>query len=82
MGVDSTLYDQVLDTCITLGLVPERFQQLQLSGLDLYFAMARGYRGAQALDMSKYFNTNYHYLVCQLLPDSCFVWNAAQRALF
>ena len=47
--------------CVLLGLVPERFSALK--GLDLYFAMARGYEGAPALDMSKYLNTNYHYLV-------------------
>jgi hypothetical protein len=47
-------------TC-TLGLIPERFKGLQ--GLELYFALARGHKDAPALDMSKYFNTNYHYLV-------------------
>ena len=52
---------QVLDMCMLLGLVPERFSALK--GLDLYFAMARGYESAPALDMSKYLNTNYHYLV-------------------
>lgn len=48
---------------LVLGLVPDRFKTQGLSGLDLYFAMARGYEGAPALDMSKYLNTNYHYLV-------------------
>ena len=62
IGLDSTLYDQVLDMSVMLGLVPARFEGL--SGLDLYFAMARGCEGAAALDMSKYFNTNYHYEVC------------------
>ena len=52
---------QVLDMCILLGLVPERFGSLK--GLELYFAMARGFEDVLALDMSKYFNTNYHYLV-------------------
>jgi 5-methyltetrahydropteroyltriglutamate--homocysteine methyltransferase len=67
VGVDSTLYDQILDMSCTLGLIPERFQQLK--GLALYFAMARGHKDAPALDMSKYFNTNYHYLV-RYLPSS------------
>ena len=61
VGVDSTLYDQVLDMTWSLGLVPDRFSHLE--GLQLYFAMARGHKDAPALDMSKYFNTNYHYLV-------------------
>jgi Cobalamin-independent synthase, N-terminal domain len=66
VGVDSTLYDQVLDMSAVFGLVPERFNKLQ--GLERYFAMARGAGGAQALDMSKYFNTNYHYLVRSCSP--------------
>ena len=37
-----------------------------LSGYDLYFAMARGVPGTEALDMSKFFDTNYHYLVPEL----------------
>ena len=61
IGVDSTLYDHILDMTFTLGLQPPRFKGL--SGLDLYFAMARGAAGVEALDMSKFFNTNYHYLV-------------------
>lgn len=46
-----------------LGLAPDRFKAKNLSGLDLYFALCRGHEGAPALDMSKYLNTNYHYLV-------------------
>lgn len=63
------IYMQVLDMCMTLGLVPDRFKSLK--GLELYFAMARGYEGAPALDMSKYLNTNYHYLVrpCSVLQQ-------------
>lgn len=67
VGLDGTLYDQVLDMIATLGLAPERFKGL--ADYELYFAMARGVEGAQALDMSKYFNTNYHFLV-RILPDS------------
>jgi 5-methyltetrahydropteroyltriglutamate--homocysteine methyltransferase len=59
---DHTLYDHVLDWTFRLGCVPERFQGVK-AGLDTYFAMARGVDGAPALDMSKFFGTNYHYLV-------------------
>ena len=61
IGLDGTLYDQILDWVFALGLTPPRFSNL--SGYDLYFAMARGAEGAVALDMSKYFDTNYHYMV-------------------
>lgn len=61
VGLDGTLYDQVLDWIFALGLAPSRFSKL--SGYDLYFAMARGTEGAVALDMSKFFDTNYHYMV-------------------
>lgn len=61
VGIDGTLYDQVLDTTYMLGLAPTRFKDF--SGLDLYFAMARGGGGVDAMDMSKFFDTNYHYIV-------------------
>jgi 5-methyltetrahydropteroyltriglutamate--homocysteine methyltransferase len=61
IGLDGTLYDQVLDTTFLLGLAPQRFKHLH--GLELYFAMARGAPGVAALDMSKFFDTNYHYEV-------------------
>lgn len=69
VGLDGTLYDQTLDWVFYLGLAPPRFASL--SGLDLYFAMARGTDAIQpALDMSKYFDTNYHYLKPELCEDS------------
>ncbi|GAX84629.1 hypothetical protein CEUSTIGMA_g12050.t1 [Chlamydomonas eustigma] len=68
VGLDSTLYDHVLDTAFWLGAVPNRFQHL--SGLQQYFAMARGAEGKPALDMSKLFDTNYHFLVPELEPDT------------
>ncbi|MEN9252230.1 MAG: 5-methyltetrahydropteroyltriglutamate--homocysteine S-methyltransferase [Thermostichales cyanobacterium BF4_bins_65] len=58
---ESSLYDHVLDWALRLGLVPERF--LALTGLNRYFAMARGQDGIPALEMTKWFDTNYHYLV-------------------
>lgn len=64
---DFTFYDHVLDTAVMFGLVPPRFDY---NGgdipLDLYFAMARGSAGAQACEMTKWFNTNYHYIVPEI----------------
>ncbi|MCX7989709.1 MAG: 5-methyltetrahydropteroyltriglutamate--homocysteine S-methyltransferase [Aquificaceae bacterium] len=54
-------YDFMLDMAVTLGAIPGRFGTYK--GLESYFQMARG---AQALEMTKYFNTNYHYLVPEL----------------
>ncbi|MGQ9872974.1 5-methyltetrahydropteroyltriglutamate--homocysteine S-methyltransferase [Leptodesmis sp.] len=61
---DTTLYDHVLDWSVRLGLIPDRFRHL--SGLDRYFAMARGKDGIPALEMTKWFDTNYHYLVPEI----------------
>ncbi|PSO50440.1 MAG: 5-methyltetrahydropteroyltriglutamate--homocysteine S-methyltransferase [Cyanobacteria bacterium SW_9_44_58] len=58
---DATLYDHVLDWAVRLGIIPQRFRNL--SGLDRYFAMARGKNEIPALEMTKWFDTNYHYLV-------------------
>ena len=61
IGVGSaTLYDQMLDWTVRFGLIPPRFRELE--GLTRYFAMARGVPGIPALDMTKWFDTNYHYL--------------------
>ncbi|CDF34201.1 5-methyltetrahydropteroyltriglutamate--homocysteine methyltransferase [Chondrus crispus] len=61
---DHTLYDPVLDWTRRLGCVPPRFAHLP--ALDRYFAMARGVDDAPALDLSKFFGTNYHYLVPEI----------------
>lgn len=67
---DFSFYDMVLDTAVLLGIVPKRYQELKLSELDTYFALARGYQGesgdVKALAMKKWFNTNYHYIVPEL----------------
>jgi len=63
-------YDQVLDTAVLFGAVPGRFAGL--SGLDAYFAMARGTGGVAPLELTKWFDTNYHYLVPELGPDTTF----------
>ncbi|HOU16231.1 MAG TPA: 5-methyltetrahydropteroyltriglutamate--homocysteine S-methyltransferase, partial [Anaerolineae bacterium] len=59
-----TLYDHVLDWSARFDLIPSRFRDL--SGLDRYFAMARGIPGIPALDMTKWFDTNYHYLAPEI----------------
>jgi 5-methyltetrahydropteroyltriglutamate--homocysteine methyltransferase len=64
---DFSLYDHVLDTAWMVDAIPARFAgALAGSDLDLYFTMARGVArgtGTQALEMTKWFDTNYHYLV-------------------
>lgn len=65
---DRTLYDPVLDWTVRLGLIPPRFRGLE--GLELYFAMARGQTGIPALEMTKWFDTNYHYLVPEIEADA------------
>lgn len=64
---DFSFYDNVLDTAVLLNIIPDRYKNLNLSALDTYFAMARGYQGnngdVKALAMKKWFNTNYHYIV-------------------
>jgi 5-methyltetrahydropteroyltriglutamate--homocysteine methyltransferase len=69
-----SLYDQVLDTCALVGAVPERYgpPELAAADLDTYFAMARGRADATAMEMTKWFDTNYHYLVPELGPATGF----------
>ena len=74
---DFSLYDHMLDMIQTLGAVPERHRvdgdihdpQVRL---DEYFSMARGDAQAAPLEMTKWFDTNYHYLVPELGPDAAF----------
>ena len=61
---DFSFYDQVLDTTAMLGAVPPRFgYDGGTVDLDTYFAMARGRDDAPAMEMTKWFDTNYHYIV-------------------
>jgi 5-methyltetrahydropteroyltriglutamate--homocysteine methyltransferase len=70
---DFTHYDRVLDTVAMVGAVPERFAHAGGEvDLDTYFAMARGNEGATAMEMTKWFDTNYHYLVPELGPQTRF----------
>lgn len=77
-GLDSvpsntfSYYDQVLDTAVTFGAVPRRYLDLGLNSLDTYFAMARGVESTAPLEMTKWFDTNYHYLVPEISPDTQF----------
>ncbi|MEU4821940.1 5-methyltetrahydropteroyltriglutamate--homocysteine S-methyltransferase [Actinomadura sp. NPDC023710] len=65
-----SFYDQVLDTSVLVDAVPERYRGLD--GLDRYFAMARGVQDIPAMEMTKWFDTNYHYIVPELGPDMRF----------
>jgi len=76
---DFSLYDHVLDTATMLGAVPARFRGaaaglVEPGGLETYFAMARGSQrgGVAAMEMTKWFDTNYHYIVPELAPDQGF----------
>ncbi len=69
---DFSLYDHVLDTTAMLGAVPERFGGSTASAnIDSYFRMARGDAAANvpAMEMTKWFNTNYHYIVPEIFPS-------------
>lgn len=63
---DFSFYDNLLDTALQFGIVPQRYLKAGLSELDTYFAMARGVQengvDLKALPMKKWFNTNYHYI--------------------
>ena len=77
---DFSFYDQVLDMVLTTGAIPERFHAFveteQPAELDLYFALARGYQQAgydlTAMEMTKWFDTNYHYLVPEFRRNQSF----------
>jgi 5-methyltetrahydropteroyltriglutamate--homocysteine methyltransferase len=78
---DFSFYDQVLDMSLTLGAIPKRYTPVLVehqhnSELDLYFSMARGYQKAgldiTAMEMTKWFDTNYHYIVPEFYKDQSF----------
>ncbi|OJF12984.1 5-methyltetrahydropteroyltriglutamate--homocysteine S-methyltransferase [Couchioplanes caeruleus] len=68
-------YDHMLDTAVAVGAIPDRFRRLGLSELDTYFAMARGVDTEPALELTKWFTTNYHYLVPEIDADTVFTAN-------
>ncbi|MFT3903594.1 MAG: 5-methyltetrahydropteroyltriglutamate--homocysteine S-methyltransferase [Niabella sp.] len=77
---DFSYYDHVLDTCLLTGAIPKRYHLLieekQVKPLDLLFAMARGYQkdgyDLTAMEMTKWFDTNYHYIVPEFTKDQEF----------
>jgi 5-methyltetrahydropteroyltriglutamate--homocysteine methyltransferase len=79
-GLDSipvntfSYYDQVLDTAVLLGALPARAAQVP-DDLDRYFAAARGNKDVAPLEMTKWFDTNYHYIVPEIEPATKFTLN-------
>ena len=71
---DFSYYDQMLDMCVMLNAVPERFAGIS-SSLERYFAMARGNESSTAMEMTKWLNTNYHYIVPELSAETVFRLN-------
>ncbi|TZF93684.1 5-methyltetrahydropteroyltriglutamate--homocysteine S-methyltransferase [Chryseobacterium panacisoli] len=77
---DFSYYDQVLDMSLVVGAIPTRYHEVVLkknnSELDLYFAMARGYQkeglDITAMEMTKWFDTNYHYIVPEFYKNQQF----------
>ncbi len=74
---DFTFYDQMLDHVALLGCVPARFGFGATPGLAEYFQMARGNAACPAMEMTKWFDTNYHYLVPEFTPETPFALNEA-----
>jgi len=79
-GLDSipvntfSYYDQMLDTAVMLGALPARAAQVS-DDLDRYFAAARGNSDVAPLEMTKWFDTNYHYIVPEIEPGTKFALN-------
>ena len=71
---DFSYYDNMLDTSVLLGAIPKRFENLKDE--ELYFAMARGNENSVAMEMTKWFNTNYHYIVPEISKESGFKLNS------
>lgn len=73
---DFSFYDTVLDLAFMIGVIPERFQDGDKTDLDTYFRMARGRAPSgedrPACEMTKWFDTNYHYIVPELVKDQAF----------
>ena len=79
-GLDSvpvntfSYYDQMLDTAVMLGALPARVAEIS-DDLDRYFAAARGNKDVAPLEMTKWFDTNYHYIVPEIEPATQFTLN-------
>ena len=70
-----SFYDQVLDATLALGAIPSRFADIRGGDLVTYFALARGDRDHQPLEMTKWFDTNYHYSVPEIDERTPFAAN-------
>lgn len=83
---DFSWYDHILDTAVALNAIPERFRWIEEQHSQ-YFAMARGVESSVAMQMTKWFNTNYHYIVPELdasqsfRPDISKIRDEYQQAL-
>ncbi|MEM9494863.1 MAG: 5-methyltetrahydropteroyltriglutamate--homocysteine S-methyltransferase [Pseudomonadota bacterium] len=79
---DFSFYDQVLDMSAALGAVPDRYgwDKKDDVGLDVYFAMARGRDDVTAMEMTKWFDTNYHYIVPEFTVDQKFSLSSRKAA--
>ncbi|MFJ4935839.1 5-methyltetrahydropteroyltriglutamate--homocysteine S-methyltransferase [Streptomyces pseudovenezuelae] len=75
---DFSYYDHVLDTSVMVGAIPAR-HRAAVDALDGYFAMARGTQDVAPLEMTKWFDTNYHYLVPELGPDTVFTADTTKQ---
>lgn len=77
---DFSYYDHVLDTSVMVGAVPQRHRAaVAADALDGYFAMARGTQDVAPLEMTKWFDSNYHYLVPELGPDTVFTTDSTKQ---
>lgn len=77
---DFSYYDHVLDTSVMVGAFPQRHRAaVDADALDGYFAMARGTQDVAPLEMTKWFDTNYHYLVPELGPDTVFTADSSKQ---
>ncbi len=79
-----SFYDQVLDAAVTVGALPERFAELRgadgTTSLSAYFTAARGAGDDAPLEMTKWFDTNYHYLVPEIGPETTFALSSHRFA--
>lgn len=79
-----SFYDQVLDVAAAVGALPERFAHLRAEDgsmpLSALFAAARGVGEAAPLEMTKWFDTNYHYLVPEIGPETRFALSSDRFA--
>ncbi|KAJ2609019.1 methionine-synthesizing 5- methyltetrahydropteroyltriglutamate--homocysteine methyltransferase [Coemansia sp. RSA 1365] len=81
---DFSYYDHVLDTAFAVGIIPDRYKQLDTAGTQAYFAMARGLQDKSigvdvpSLEMKKWFDTNYHYMVPEIADAQKFVLHSTK----